>query len=167
MPNPFGLEFGSTPSAQVAEYLVAFKTVPRTHPDFKEYDGMWSPKAGLIGVDARSDVFVDDSRCIQALSLYDKVAKQLETVYGVPEIYESLDADAVYDGDKYFFDSLRNKERMHFRIWNRADGANLDAGIEEIRLSIFVVDHESTQVLLSYEAKGCSDADEDFGSDAL
>lgn len=167
MPNPFGLELGATPGAQIAEYEVTFKSVPKVHPDFRAYSGTWHPEKGLIEVRAQSEMFHSDERGGLARSLYEKIATQLEKVYGPPEVFEHLNSDALYTEEREFLQSLERRERFHFRTWDKARGARLDAGIDLIQLSIFAIDSDSSIVALSYGVETDIDADSQFGAEAL
>lgn len=170
MPNPFGIELGSTPHAGMADYDVVLKSVPKPHPAFKTYLGKWHPERGLVYILASSDVFEEDSFACSSRSLYDTVKRQLNKVYGQSESLEFMEPNSIYPDDSDFVDSLLREERLHATRWCEETGANLDAGIERIFLSIVGVDYGASKVMLSYSLKGGADIDEhvdDFGAMSL
>lgn len=170
MPNPFGIELGSTPHAGLADYNVDFKSVPKPHPAFKSYLGKWHPERGLTYIVAASDIFEDDGFAYAAQDLYETVKRQLSKVYGEAKSDEFVEADSLYPDESEFVDSLLSNERHHVTRWSEDTGAVLDAGIERIFLSIVGVGYDSSQVVLSYSLKGGADIDEhvdDFGAMSL
>ena len=68
MPNPFGLTAGSTPPRTSGKYFLKFKTVPKPHPELKNYTGTWGPEFGLMEVTAKSLIqkFMRDSNRLRA-----------------------------------------------------------------------------------------------------
>ena len=96
MPHPFGLRVGDTPSADIASYRLNFHSVPNPHPDLIEYWGTWDPKRGLTSVHATSRPFSDDSSGSGNRRLYDRLKKQLRSVYGKAEDIEFIEDNAVW-----------------------------------------------------------------------
>jgi hypothetical protein len=141
---------GDTPPGEVASYFVTFHAVPNPHPDMKRYRGTWDPKAGLIAVSASSEVFEDDPRARGARSLYERLKRQLSSVYGSCDAVEFLDDGAIWDGENEFVKSLLTEERTHMSVWSEKAGSKLDSGIKEIFLMIGADREESSEVTILY-----------------
>lgn len=160
MPNPFGLEAGSTPDAGMADYLVVFHAVPKPHPLFFEYSGNWRPGKGLVEVVAKTKVIEDDESCYQTLKIYDQLKRQLSQVYGAGDVQEYLVHDSIWDGADEFWQSLHSNDRVHATKWDARTGAELDAKINRIYLSVMNgYQHGSSYVFLSYEFEGYEKAE--------
>lgn len=167
MPNPFGIELGSTPDASSADYRASFKRIPRPHPDLKEYHGVWRPGFGLVVINASSAVRTDDPYARATRATYDKIAQQLEKAYGAPAVCEDLDEDSIYTEERYFCSSLNNGERLHFRFWETGRNTIFDANIGSILLKIESRDMDTSWITLTYSLKGGDVSETDSGFDAL
>lgn len=169
MPNPFGLKSGETPDSAVASYVVTFHAVPNPHPDMKDYSGLWQPERGLVSVRASSSVFDEDRYGSKALALYDRLKRQLTSVYGSAEAAEFIDDDATWDDNDEYVASIFHEERFHGTIWNEEVGSKLDAGIKKITLMIDAHSNDAASVTILYEfTKGLSFAPgEDVGITSL
>ncbi len=137
MPHPFGLQSGSTPDDKSAKFTVIFREVPNPHPDFTNYEGTWSVKSGLLHINAWSQDFIDDFSGYRALRLYDRVKRQLHSVYGNNKELEYIDQSSIWFGDNEFSKSIDVGDRRHWSIWNKETNARLDSDISSIGLHIF------------------------------
>jgi hypothetical protein len=152
MPNPFGVEAGSTPGSDQASYLVMFHAVPNPHPAFTTYNGTWSPEEGLSRINASSQNFGDDPGCYSARALYDRVRRQLEQVYGPCDVIETVDPDGIWVDDADFWNSLNSGERTHAAIWSEDAGSRLDAKLQRISLMLAATaEYHESCVMLSYD----------------
>lgn len=170
MPNPFGIALGSTPSLDMATYHVSFQRVPNGHPDLTSYIGTWRPGKGLVSILAMTDVFEDDTQGYSARSIYEKLKRQLERVYGPPLELEFLRPGALYSEDHEFIPSIDHGERHHMCRWNRETRARLDAGIEEITLSLLSEGYDRAKVGLqyaTYQFDAHDSESESFGESSL
>ena len=170
MPDPFGLKAGSTPPSGMANYMMSFHAVPKPHPAFSSYSGLWTPESGLTRVTASSQVFEDEADCRSARRLYEQVKRQLTQVYGSGEVVEVVEEDATWPHEEDFWNALNHSERQHATFWQSENGHNLDAGLNALNLLIFTGDqYDSSQVILSYEFQGFSAPEraDEFGLDSL
>jgi len=168
MPNPFGLIAGSTPPRTSGKYFLMFKTVPKPHPELRNYTGTWDPEFGLMDVSANSERFEDDSRGYLSIKLYDSLKRQLNHVYGENTVIEMIDEDSVWNGDAEFIHSIIAGDRSYITKWSHEDGSNLDSGISEIWLSIDPEDSDTGIVRLRYVFEGGpSPEDDGIGLDSL
>lgn len=168
MVQPFGLEPGSTPPNGMANYHIDFETVPKPHPAFKSYAGIWKPGRGLTMILGTSERFSDDRTAIGARQLYEQVKRQLSQIYGDPDVHEFV-TDEYWDDENDFCMTLGNDERFHLSRWTQSEHA-LDERVQNIQLSVRSDDgYEESHVCLSYSFSGnedSPDADE-FGIDSL
>ncbi len=170
MPDPFGLKAGSTPESGMANYMVSFHAVPKPHPAFTRYSGLWTPESGLSRVMAYSASVEDENDCRSSRRLYDQVKRQLVQVYGGGQELEYVDPDSAWPEDDEFWTGLSHDVRQHSTLWQRASGAKLDAGLETIQLMILADDdYEKSHVVLSYEFEGFKHPEraDEFGMDSL
>lgn len=170
MPDPFGLKAGSTPPSGMVNYMLAFHTVPKPHPSFQSYSGIWTPEGGLVRVTAYSKTFTDEADCRSARALYEQIKRQLTQVYGPTELIEFVDHDATWSDEEDFWQALNSNERTHGCQWEKDAGARLDAGI--VRINLLVVsndDYDTSQVVLAYEFEGFSrpEVSDEYGLDSL
>jgi hypothetical protein len=165
MPHPFGLRAGSTPGVDVASYFVIFRSVPTPHPDLIRYTGSWEPDFGLVQLRAESENVTNDRYGRLSLGLYERLKKQLISVYGDYEEVEFLKEGALYSGDDDFCQSIIENERSHFAVWEASAKSRLDSGIRRIILSIEAADSSVSNVQLNYVFK--DDDQTDKGTDSL
>ena len=150
MPNPFGVKAGDAPSSEVAEYFVGFHAVPNPHPDLITYRGLWCPKRGLTRISATSQEFREDSSAYRAQALYQRLKRQLASVYGPCGEVEEIDQHAVWGDNDEFVRSLLEDERIHHTRWTEAYGSQLDCEITQISLYISAESYDSSTVNLVY-----------------
>ena len=170
MPNPFGVELGSTPSAATAEFRVKFRDVPSRHPDLSEYQGIWHPVLGLTRVWGWSALDENDRSGFRSRQIYDRLKDQLSRVYGRAEEHEIIDRDSYFGDYSDFIHSIYLEDRIHGCRWVDSNSRPLGFGISSIYLSIVALDRDQSQVLLKYSSlpEGHSDQDRDqHGIEAL
>ncbi|WP_141249456.1 hypothetical protein [Sphingobium sp. D43FB] len=168
MPDPFGITAGSTPPAGMAKYHVAFHAVPKPHPAFHNYSGVWTPAGGIVQVLASSKIFADEADCRSARDLYDRIKRQLAQVYGAPETFELIDEEATWPDLHEFWNALNHGERTHFSRWTNP--AKLDADITQIDLMIIAEDqYDSSHVMIVYRFSGYQEQTpgDEYGLDSL
>ena len=169
MPNPFGLELGSTPGADSASYNVQFRSVPKPHPDLVNYFGEWHPQFGLIAIRGASITVSDDEFGYGVLEIYDRLRKQLANVYGYFESMEMLYSDPNFSDGK-FVQEIFFEERSHMCVWEQKFGSELDASIKRIILSIHAQSFNQSFVALGYTLIDPDERARDYeqgGEDAL
>lgn len=170
MPDPFGLKAGSTPPSGMANYMIDFHAVPKPHPAFQSYMGLWTPESGLSRVTAYSEIFEEEADCRSARRLYEQVKRQLLQVYGDGTDMEYVDEDGTWPEESEFWNALNHNERFHTFAWRREDGAVLDAGLDKIILMVCTTEqYDSSRITLSYEFEGYSSPEraDEFGLDSL
>jgi hypothetical protein len=170
MPDPFGLTAGSTPPAGMANYHIAFHVVPKPHPAFHNYSGVWTPEDGLVQVVASSKVFEDEADCRSSIDLYERVKRQLEQVYGRPANNEIVNEDGTWPELHEFWNGLNNGDRVHGSRWTQDTASKLDANIAQIDLMIIADDqYDSSHVLLAYRFAGFEGQapGDEYGLDSL
>ena len=168
MANPFGIEAGLTPPSGMASYHVILHSVPKPHPDFKHYSGVWKPEFGLVKILGTSERFLEDSTASNARRLYEKVKRQLTQIYGTPSEHEFVTSD-VWEEDKDFCFTLENGDRVHASIWEMGSH-NLQDDIQKIFLMVNSDDgYETSTVSLSYDFPGLEQeaVGDEYGIDSL
>ncbi|VWX57317.1 hypothetical protein [Sphingorhabdus sp. 109] len=168
MANPFGIEAGSTVPSGMATYHVILHSVPKPHPAFKTYSGIWKPEAGLVRILGQSETFTDDSYASNALRIYDQVKRQLSQIYGPPKVDEDV-IDDTWSDPKDFCMALENGGRNHACRWMLGTH-DLTDDVQHIMLMIATNDgYEMSHVMLDYEFSGCDDdnAGDAYGLDSL
>lgn len=160
MPNPFGVAAGSTPSQSDAAYFITFRSVPNPHPDLKEYRGFWHPKHGLVKIYGVSEIFIDPSG-FRALRLYERIKRQLISVYGTCATVEMIEPASVWSADNEFIASISRGDRYHGSVWDASTKAKLDSSITEICLSVHADDDERCTIHLDYAFVGFNNEPDD------
>jgi hypothetical protein len=151
MPNPFGIELGSTPQDKDATYSVTFRSPARPHPAFSTYTGAWSPTEGLVAVTATTDAFEDDDFGTRTMETYDALKAQLAQVYGPFKEVRYVE-DHIDEDDDGFLYHLEENERRYSSTWNGTAASRLDANIDEIILTVAATE-PGPVVLLEYRSK--------------
>ena len=150
MPHPFGIEFGSTPNSNVASYNMSIENPPKRHPDFAHYTGLWTPEERLKMVIASSKIFEGDDYGSASIALYEKVKRQLVSVYGECEDLEYIEEHSIWNGSHEFARSIEDESRKHCCFWREDRGARLDSEISQITLRVSSCSYEDLQIVLSY-----------------
>ena len=161
MPNPFGLELGSTPGSDVAKYMIEFKSVPRGHPDFKRYAGIWNPKKGLTSIRAFSQTFEDDTYASESREIYGRIKRQLTQAYGECSSAEGTTRHLRGDDHSDFVSEIERGDRVHASEWSLESGAALDANISHIDLRVVGIEYDKSFVALTYSLLERDFVDED------
>lgn len=169
MPNPFGIEMGSTPGHDTADYFVTLSSVPKPHPDFKNYFAKWDPQNKLSRIHGNSEKFLNDRFGHQSKIIYEKIRSQLSSVYGNFDEIEYIEEYSAYSEDREFVESILIGDRTHMSTWSINTGSRLDSGISKIFLSIEADDSESSYVSLMYTFQNHDNNDQPSmsGSDSL
>jgi len=95
-------------------------------------------------------VFQNDVYGGRALEVYERVKRQLASVYGTPETHETMDEDGAFTAPEDFATSLHYDERTHIASWENGHGKKLDAGISKILLAICAEDSSDLYISLAY-----------------
>lgn len=154
--GPFGLEMGQsmdgldvTPLDSSPHNFVAYK-VPKPHSAFVAYGLLAPPSTGLCRIIAVGKDIETSSFGLELQARFDKIASQIDRVYGPHEKKDFLFSGSVWDDRDDWMMALKRKERVLQASWDEESGAKLKDGIVEILLTAVADRMDTGSLRLQY-----------------
>lgn len=126
---------------------LVLKSVPTPHPDFDTYVVTATPHDGVCAIQALSPVMYEDAYGQKARQLFDRVRRQLGSVYGEGTPTASLNRRSPYKEDRRWTAALQHGDRSYQASWTGAFQEN----VRSIVLSVRAHGMVSTFVEIDYQ----------------
>jgi hypothetical protein len=133
---------------------LCLRTAPKPHPAFDEYDLIFSPKEGLLKVQAIGPTISVNSYGDEAKEAFHDIAAQLSARYGPPNIADFLQAGSIWNEPKDWMMGLLKNERILASTWEWANDPHDAAGTNGITLDFDALDSGRGWLSLGYEFCG-------------
>jgi hypothetical protein len=157
MPSPFGLQMGMTKDQigeikkEVSPYKFQLSTVTKPHPDLQTYVVTVTPNAGLCFIRALSPTLQVKPDGTELKSKFEDLKSQVEGIYGMPHVVDSLQADSTRTKPADWMMGLLQKERTLLARWSATDdNLPMKPTIRKIYVGAFAESKNSGYLAMEY-----------------
>lgn len=153
--GPFGLQSGAPLSSYDTSPLedpglYAFNSVPKPHPSFDTYRGIFHSSTGLCQIQAGTPIVTTNVYGSKAIQEFDALVASISTRYGKSERFDFLMEGSIWSEPGDWTMALKKDERKLQVWWDKESGSTVPDDIESIQLKAIGLSRDAVFFMLNY-----------------